>query len=187
MTKWEILESELFVVCDEIKVAGTFDFRARSPQLGRKHSRIFDLKTGAGAVTYGQGEIAVQLAVYAHGTKYDPATGERTPLDVDHNEAFVVHLPAGTGKATIHRVDIAKGWEAAQKAIDVREWRKTKNLFTPFTEVEVDPATTGHPLAALAELTTVDEIRRAYMELVIDGHPATNVEAACRARLAEIA
>lgn len=190
ISKWEVIESEVFVVCDELKVAGTFDFRARSPILGRKRSRVWDLKTGAGAAKYGQNSIAVQLAVYAHGQKYDPATGERTPLDMDLNEAFVMHIVAGSGKATAHRVDIVKGWEGAQKAIDVRAWRKTKNLFTPFTEVEIAaapaPVVTLATDAMITTASTIEHVREAYRQLVAEGHGAADVERACRARLAEI-
>lgn len=125
-------------VADEL-VAGTFDRVAMLPD-GRLV--IADVKTGS--LDYAGLSIAVQLAVYAHGRALRPA-GEEPDRDrwgrylvpgwddetwqpmppVDQVEAWVIHLPAtGEPSCTLHSVDIAAGWEAAQVAAAVRAWRK---------------------------------------------------------------
>ena len=83
-------------------------------------------------------EIAIQLAIYAHGLNgagvwdlsaerwEDPGVRVRTDY------AVVMHMPAGKGVCALHKVDIEAGWEAAQLCWDVRERRKIKGLFTPY-------------------------------------------------------
>jgi hypothetical protein len=127
MRPFDILAMEQFVVCDELEIAGTFD-----RLLGWNGTRLVgDLKTGS--IEYGLGKIAMQLAIYAHCQTYDPQTGERGDLDVNQRGALVIHLPAGQGRCDIHWIDIARGWEAVQLAVEVRDWRKAKGLTKPFT------------------------------------------------------
>lgn len=124
----EILEIEKYVVLPEWKVAGRFD---RLVSFGSK-PMIADLKTGS--IDFGMGEIAVQLACYANAaTIYDPKTCTHTPMpDVDKDTGLVIHLPAGQSECTLWFVDIAAGWEAAQHAAWVRQWRKRKDLAEPW-------------------------------------------------------
>lgn len=132
-TTLEVVAVEQLVVLDDLQVAGTMD------RLVRWNGRLVvaDLKTGAGAITWGQTGIAVQLALYAHGVGYDPATWKRHDLgDIDHDVALVIHLPVGQATCTLHRVDIAAGWEAVGHALWARKWRKRKDLLTPLTVVD---------------------------------------------------
>lgn len=121
---------EQFLVCDEIQAAGTADRIVRVP--GVDKPVIADLKTGK--IKYGALKIAMQLAIYAHGSRYDIATGERTAIDVDLRNALIIHLPAGAGTCRLWWVDIASGWEAVQEAIKVRAWRKRRDLTVPAEE-----------------------------------------------------
>lgn len=126
---------EQFLVCDEIQAAGTADRIVRVPDMDQPV--IADLKTGR--IDYGALKIAMQLAIYAHGQRYDIATGERTPIDVDLRNALIIHLPAGARSCRLWWVDIGAGWEAVQHALIVRDWRKRKNLTSPAgDEVLVD-------------------------------------------------
>ena len=120
---------EQFVVLDDCEVGGTLDRLVECE--GRNY--IADLKTGS-TVNFSMGAIAIQLALYSRGMAYDPATGQRTPLDVDQEWAIVIHLPSGTGRCELRWVNIAHGWEAAQLALRVRAYRKhAKNgLCVPF-------------------------------------------------------
>lgn len=104
-------------------VAGTFD---RLVDLGGTLT-VADLKTGSFLDWH---EIAIQLALYAHAeTIYDPATRTHTPMPpVDQQRALVIHLPAGKATCELWTVDIEQGWEAAQQALQVREWRTRKSL-----------------------------------------------------------
>src|SRR3954454_2539222 len=112
---------ERITVVPELEVAGTMDKVV-------KHNgeiKIADLKTGT-TVEYSGLEIAMQLAIYAHGEGlWNMAAGEWDQMPaVSQTEGLVIHLPAGQGIATLYSVDIAQGWEIAKTAYTVRGWRK---------------------------------------------------------------
>jgi len=144
MQPWEVLRSETMVVLDPLLVAGTFDILVRHRKTGQV--RIADVKTGSGAVTYGQQAIAVQLALYSRGEIYHHDTGDREILSCDQEQGLVIHLPVGRGACTLFDVDLSAGWEAAQRALWVRDWRKRRDLFQP------------HAFAARPELTDLERI-----------------------------
>jgi len=117
---------EQFCVLDKYKIAGTPD-----RVVGYKGELfISDLKTGS--IAY-PNKIAMQLAVYAHGLPYDPATATRGSWGgVNQEKAIIVHLPAGSGKCELHFVDIKQGWKGIELAMKVRAFRDTKkSLVTP--------------------------------------------------------
>lgn len=123
MAPYEVLDVEMFVVCDEARSAGTFDRLLRCPD-GRV--RVGDLKSGKSEADYPLA-TSMQLAIYAHGKRYDPETGERTVLhpDLDDTEGLLIHLPA-RGGCRVLTLDLTKGWQAAQMANEVhhviRKW-----------------------------------------------------------------
>lgn len=149
--KLEIVGIERFSVLDELKIGGTHDRTVRYQ--GRDY--IADIKTGS--VEFGALKIAMQLAVYSRSVLYDPATRERTPLEVDQDRAIVIHLPAGQGRCELHWVDIAAGWEAVQVATQVRQWRKRRGLLTPLTDVSAEIT------AEIAAASTVDELTAVWV------------------------
>jgi hypothetical protein len=119
--------AEQFVVVDEIKVAGSFD---RMFAMGNQAVVLSDLKTGKDPWKYGLA-LAVQLACYSRGSLYDIATGVRTPLpQINQDFGLLIALPAASTepKASVHTVDLIKGWQAAQVAAWVRDIRKDKDL-----------------------------------------------------------
>jgi hypothetical protein len=123
---------ECFVVNDEYEIGGTYDRRTFiSPEICQCYRPlILDLKTGR--IDYGAGKIAQQLAIYANSKDYDPETGERSDQDVCTHYGIVVHLPQGTGEATVHVVDLVAGWEAVKLSSQVREHRRmSKNMLWP--------------------------------------------------------
>lgn len=116
---------ERFVVCDELKAAGTFDRLYFHPVHGIV---VGDIKTGSSAADFPH-STAMQIAVYAHSVLYDVATAARTPIPgVNHGIGVLVHLDQNTGECAIYELDIAAGWEAARLAVRVAEWRKTKGI-----------------------------------------------------------
>jgi hypothetical protein len=130
---------ERTIVLDDHQVAGTVDRHAVKVP-GRRLPVIADLKTGA-SLDFSGGSIAVQLAAYANasagyvqGARANGADDARIALPaVDLEVALVIHLPAGEARCVLQWIDIAKGWEAFQQAMAVREWRKdSRRLFTPF-------------------------------------------------------
>lgn len=123
-------------------VAGTFDRLVTHDGT----LMVADLKTGRD-VTYGMGEIAIQLALYANAaTIYDAATGEHEPMpEVSKTTALVFHLPVGEGECKIYEVDIAAGWEMAQVCGTVRDWRKRKDLGKVIAAASVEPEKVDTP------------------------------------------
>ena len=117
---------EQFCVLDKFKIAGTPDRVVEYK--GEKF--ISDLKTGS--ISY-PSKIAMQLAVYAHGLPYDPATAVRGSWgDINTEKGIIVHLPAGSGECTLHFVDLVHGWKGIQLAMKVRTHRDKKKISTPF-------------------------------------------------------
>lgn len=127
---FEVLAVEQFVVLDDHQVAGTLDRLWRLPD-GRVV--IADLKTGQN-LDYSWRSIAVQLAIYANGQRY--RDGLRSPLwvdgKVDTDLGIVIHLPVGRGECTLYEVDLRAGTIALQHSIWARNWRKRRDLATPF-------------------------------------------------------
>lgn len=119
---------ERVVVCSTLGVAGTLDRIVRyEPEMF-----VADVKTGSD-LSYSWGEIAVQLALYANADAMWNGGGDYVEMPtVNRDKALVIHLPVGQGRCELHWVDIAAGWEAAQLAASVREWRARKNLAYPF-------------------------------------------------------
>lgn len=156
----ETVDAEQFVVCDSLKVAGTYDHRYRF---------TCDVTLGdgtvvpAGTVVIGDKktgksphfpEHVIQLATYAHSEGYDYRTGERTALDVSPKWGIVAHIPKGQARTDLYLVDLAAGWEAAKLAEKVRAHRTRKDLAKPFPTTPL-PA---EPVAATASAEVVEPV-----------------------------
>lgn len=122
-----IVRHEVFVVDDELQVAGTVDTIALHPALGL---HVADKKTGH----YKAMPFAIQLACYAHSSQVDMHAiregvwADRVPLGVDMvtgddagpvnlERAVVAHIPKGGGSAKLRKLDIKRGREAAHRAV----------------------------------------------------------------------
>lgn len=143
---------ERVVIAPQYQAAGTLDrlvyFDGRF--------MIADLKTGQDALD-GDGDIAVQLAVYANATHAWLGDPEQVPRDqwkryslphpdeapdmtyellpeIDLEKALVIHLPVGQAECTLYEIDIKAGAEAIDLALAVREWRKRKDLSSPLSQ-----------------------------------------------------
>ena len=128
MAGFDVTYIEAGVVLDDIKVHGTMD----RVVTWRGQNFVADLKTGQDVTTYSQPKIAIQLALYAHGVGYRP-DGTRYDLPpVNQRAGIVIHVPAGTGDATLWWVNILEGWRMVDYALETRLWRKRKDLFVPF-------------------------------------------------------
>jgi hypothetical protein len=118
------LDAEVFVVCDELRVAGSFDRLWMCPD---GHSRVGDLKSGKSEADYPLA-TTIQIAIYANSKRYNPETGERLELDedLDKSTGLLVHMPPSGGCKVIP-LDLEKGWQAAQLAAEVhgviRKWK----------------------------------------------------------------
>lgn len=145
---FDITHIEQLVVHDELKVAGTPDriafYDGCTPDGCPAGNLILDLKTGS--IEYDPLKMAMQLALYSRSVLYSHATRERYPLlGVNQNWGVIIHLPAGSGTATLYWIDLATGWEAVEVAASVRAMRRRQDVLTPFsgsesrvTQFEVD-------------------------------------------------
>ena len=130
----EVLESEVFCVCDELQVGGTLDKLLRLPD-GRVV--VGDIKTGGSSLSHGALSTAIQTALYAHSERYDPDTGERSPLhpDLDPSQTILIHMPIpAPGEdpvVDLHFLDGEAGWFGARLAYQILKWRK-RAVITPY-------------------------------------------------------
>lgn len=122
---------EEFVVLDDLRVAGTFDRILEVD--GRRY--IADIKTGTVSKSTTP-KMAIQLGLYAHGRRYDPATGQRSDLDVDQSNGIIINLyrtaSGNQPKCKLHWINIRAGWEDGAELVQrVRRWRKGEGLTKP--------------------------------------------------------
>lgn len=119
--------AELFVVCDELQAAGSFDRLVNLPGYGLV---VADLKTGQHEPNYPHG-VAQQIAIYAHGTLYSEQQGRiaaLADLGVRTDVGLLIHLPSERGICDLYVIDLDHGWALAQTAVMVRAAYKTKPL-----------------------------------------------------------
>lgn len=120
----EFLRQELFVVQDELQLAGSVDYLVRLPD-GRVV--VADLKTGKWDFKYPM-SVTTQIAGYANSVMYDQETGVRTPLhpDLDTSTGLLVHFPIMTSKPKVrfYELDLNLGLKAARIARELGELQK---------------------------------------------------------------
>lgn len=192
------------VVCIEtFAVAGTFDRIAKLQKdltvpLPRGEVTVkagewvvADLKTGKN-LTYGWGDIAIQLALYSRADKmWNVANGEYEPLpEINQDVALVIHLPANMDKlpeekreAVIYGVDIQQGWEAANLCQQVRNWRKNKTLAKQVPLGEVRKATYAERIKTAVSRS---ELSKIWREASKAGKWTKKLETAGKKRLREL-
>jgi len=147
-----------------VRVHRTRSIRAfgRTIRLEGGQHIIGDVKSGKD-LDYAWREIAIQLALYAHGLKegrvlvWDPEAHdpkydtpgawvwEKTEIDpasVRLDVGVVMHIPVDRledepAKCTLYWVDLEAGWKAVQLCEAVRDWRKSKGLAVPVSVSEV--------------------------------------------------
>lgn len=161
-TRPEWMERTTAVRADQVSapvgVAGTLDRIFQEPD---GTLVIGDLKTGSN-LDYSWSEIAVQLALYAHGvnthglfdwntkTWSGPAVDQKVRTDY----AIVMHLPADGDGCVLYKVDLVKGWEFAQVSGLVQARQKAKNVaveMVPPPRPAPLPQTVPAPVLAAAE------------------------------------
>jgi hypothetical protein len=129
--------SELMVVIDKHQIAGMADLIVERITDGELF--IADLKTGS-SVQYGALGWAIQLSIYANadniyiqGAAVDGSEDLRAPMPaVNKQQAFIIHCEPESGSCTLHTLNIERGFQALECAMEVREWRKARQLLVPF-------------------------------------------------------
>lgn len=161
-TRREWIERTIAVRADQVSaplpVAGTLD---RILQLPDGSLCIGDLKTGSD-LSYGEMEIEVQLALYAHGVNthglfdWNTKTWQDAPR-VRTDIAIVIHLPADGDGCTLYVADIARGWHDAQKLGQLQSSLKQKNRFRTLTREEIQPRPGPERCPAYLEVPAGDD------------------------------
>lgn len=134
------VERECRVVCDELEVAGTPDgiaYVAEPCPAGCGPDALHVVDTKTGSIRY-PGKMSTQLAIYSRSSRYDPATGERTPLgNVCTSWGAILHLPVEQGRAALFWIDLEHGWAGAELCGPVRRWNAARadDILRPFAEI----------------------------------------------------
>jgi hypothetical protein len=115
----KVLDSEVFVVNDDLQVGGTLDALYDIPGLGVV---VGDAKTG----TFHPMSCAVQIAAYAGGQRYNPQTGERTPLwdSLNTQRGVVARIPRQGSSCTLTPVRIDRGRHLARLAVQLLTYQQ---------------------------------------------------------------
>lgn len=172
---------ECQVVIPELDASGAFDRLLIDESTGQPV--IGDLKTGKAPYW---DEIAIQLSLYAHGTHiWRPELGkyEEMPPGVDRERAIVMWLPAGQARFEAWELDIAAGWEMAKTAVQVREYRKRKDLARPLAPV-VAPSSW---LERIEAATSKADLSRVWQEAFGRGEWTAELNEAGRVKMAALA
>jgi hypothetical protein len=173
-----VLATEVFVVCDELETAGSFDrvvellvdlefnYDGATTVLPRGTILVLDLKTGklASAKYWGAG-YGAQQTVYANGVPYGPEGrlkwSEVLGEDVEPSKdwALILHVPGDSpSDAGFVLVDLELGAEMAGLAKEIKDIRKRKGLM-------LDAFPVGDPPTELEKAEKVtDDAREALRE-----------------------
>lgn len=201
----KVIDTEQFVVNDEVTAAGTFDHRHLLTR-----DLTFVSKDGSVTVTVPSGEavvtdkktgtvhldkVGIQLAAYAHGKTYNPDTGERADLEVSTEWGILAHIPKGEASAELILIDLEAGWEAAKIAAGALAYGKRKDLgyYLIQSPIEVAAAATIDTVASidanfvperLATVMPTDTLPATYSEavdaaLVKHNAPKRDIAAEC--------
>lgn len=122
---------EQLVVNQETHSAGSFDNILEEAD---GTLVIADKKT-APELKYGHLTMAIQQAQYAYaGWIWDKRWKEYVPMPkVRRDYALIIHLPAGKRTCTILKIDLTRGWAAAQVAASVHgTWRRERDWLTSY-------------------------------------------------------
>lgn len=164
------LGSEIFVVNDRLKVAGTLDAILGVPALDAMV--VADTKTGKQDLH----KTMIQVAIYRDSVVYDWRNHTRLRLE-DHladahpgvqlpafseNIGIYTHIPRGEGKTTMHPLALEEGRRMAKICADVREWQTSKEFIKDDT-VEWQAQHRNMPaLTAITNARTLEELREVY-------------------------
>ena len=134
----KVVFAEQTVVDHENQIAGRLDrvYLGKLPEVRdpktdeviypgdtRARRYVGDIKTGR--VDLGAGKIAQQIRKYAESEAYDLETQESSSHGANRSYGLLIHVPAGTGTATVHLVDLNVGAAGNKIVAEVRAFRNT--------------------------------------------------------------
>lgn len=127
-----------------VRLAGTFDrlLRYIPCTICGRSNYIADLKTSAPTgLQFAQRKSGIQLGTYSRSKLYVPWSDGRgadryTMPDVCQHRGILISLPAGTGKGSMHWIDIARGYERAVRLIpQIKDHQSENDWMVEFTPV----------------------------------------------------
>jgi hypothetical protein len=113
---------ERTMVCDELKAAGTVDNIVERVSDGALF--VVDKKTGR-QISQRPLNYMAQAAIYAQSVLYDPQTGERTPLDINQDVAYLAHLPISGDSCALIPIDLRTAREIVDIGRRIHDLRST--------------------------------------------------------------
>lgn len=136
-SRFEVLDDESFIVCDDlenpgspedIQCAGSFDRLLLDKETGEV--LIGDIKSGRQDNEWAM-KVHIQLAIYAHGVRFDQETGRRWPIhqDLSLTKGVMIHVPlqgGGEPCCDIYPVDLVEGWRLAKQSRDITAARRMR-------------------------------------------------------------
>lgn len=165
MSRFHVHASEVFVVAEQYKAAGTFD-RLVSPRgwmrapdgtpIGPQDHLILDLKTSGSSDYFGV-KFCVQCVIYAAGKPYrHPGRYLDWPDGIAPRTdwALILWVPSRGSTAELFWVSLERGHDLALLARDVMAWRKNKHLITPADDPADEDWSPG--LHAVPDIGSID-------------------------------
>lgn len=154
---------ERVIVVPELGLAGKLDRLLEIE--GFRELLVGDLKSQK-TMEFGSLGIALQQAAYAHATFVWDVDAEiyTAPPPINQELALVMHVPSTRpGEATLHGVDIVRGWELLNLAIKVRAARSEKNLTWEITQ-PLTPPTSAMENEAEREAKAIELLAQARFQ-----------------------
>lgn len=124
----EFFGTELFLINDELQIAGSTDLVGRMPD-GR--IVIMDLKTGKRDFKFPMSP-EIQLGIYSHSHRYDQESGKVSLIhpDLDPSAGVMIHFPIMTANPEVkfYELDLAEGYQNAMLGSWVKHARRKREL-----------------------------------------------------------
>jgi hypothetical protein len=159
--------AEQFVAYPQYTVTGRFD-AVMDFETSDGRTILVDLKSGVNAIKYPH-STACQLALYNNapvistgehrGDRADVTTWGTMPSNMDHEVAYVLLVDNEGEVGTLHEMDIRHGWQAAQLALNLLEWRKQYDHGKSIVQAVTDRFTT-----AAMNASTREELRAIWID-----------------------
>lgn len=150
----QILDTEVFVVNEELGAAGSFDYLLSVPW--RELLVIGDSKTGRKSLDKDE----IQLAGYAGSVIYDRDTDERRTfaevygMEVDQEYGLTIRTAAMSGETELYPLDLTSGHESAKLAAAVHARNsRVQKYYRKVAPLDVDQIAIDRAWEALGRLT----------------------------------
>lgn len=164
----KIVATEIFVVNDRLRAAGTFDHLAIIPD----HEGLVPIDKKTGRLKLGVTEV--QVATYADSKVYDKETGERISfedafgLPVNREIGYKAHIEAQEAVCPLLPLNLVRGLAAAERAAWARDWRsevgKLDRKKGMPAALDTDKIASDHAMTLVRAAKSKEELLAIYAE-----------------------